>query len=1144
MMVLHPATATSKEQQLPAAVRPSAMRRRRSSKGTIAGFAKSKDTTTALAQEGLAEKLPCLPLSSPTEARTVIKPCHMAHLALAATINAVQMGAPTYLNLCPPRARRELRNAMHKQRLVRQQHQQLAEHTVLLQQFMGENALQLYEAQEKEYLNSNALADDSDDDEMSSGDEEGLRDIAELFSEESTALDKEQRNLREPLYTPVTTDGVSKRPFARRKIRFFDGISAAETSTARSYLENEARRSKRRSAMQLTRLLKRAQGEEWRRKWGQDAAAAGHDNRRDTPEERDLLDGGLSRISAKMTPAMAAALILESLAISKLESLEGMAMCYDGIVAAGMAIVGSRPDLSGRLPDNENKSRTPSRSEIVSALAPLLISSLEQPSGDVILHLAKLRRMCGTLSYQRRFVQRVAPVLVRPPRGAVWCLRHQNDMESILAATELIFDAASDIFSKGWHERGQFLLADSKRAKTLDSAAKQLRSLSNEPAADSCFNLGLSGHSSHKWLAARKRKEAVHVSSEPLAEWEVVAVVGQIKVSISSVMGTDWSRVTAQADVPRPFRRAFSASTKNARGVLQSSSVDASPKSAIVSSPRSPARQAKHGKTPHSPPHLPSSTLASSSESLENAFGTMYSQPTLDRAMSPTPPGPPSSRVDSFSASTPPKSPKSPQRESLRGQVESAPTTAPLSPKRGKIGVKATLSLGGAAPSTIAPILTPLSPSASSVGTSGSGELVSYRPSASSVASMSSASGTSTSYRMLTSTAAERKRTVAACRALRAQIQRFEDAFVQLHGRPPKGAAERAPLATTYAQYREWKRAIRADAACRIQALLRGSHTRSKQLRKNNAKLSQIVMKRPGRPGYVGDDSIMNHISIPVEIGDATADPSPPLAAGTAPAPSFSEGYGSSGPALSPQWASTIRRRNNSGDRVVGESLSSPPSATRRPLSSPTSQGSSSSTSSDLSHLSLDELQARKRDLKRQLKQYDITFARRHGRMPVKAEKEPIRHLYESYNSLKNQITHAEQEGRLSQTSSPLSSVPLAHPDSPSAGSDSGQSASEDTTIRAGPLPTRPNRRRAPRDVASPPITSGAANNLTSQDLQTLKAEKTQLHQMLRSYERDFFEEHRRQVSSFGDIRPVASQYRRYKEIKKTIAAIQQPGDS
>ena len=103
-------------------------------------------------------------------------------------------------------------------------------------------------------------------------------------------------------------------------------------------------------------------------------------------------------------------------------------------------------------------------------------------------------------------------------------------------------------------------------------------------------------------------------------------------------------------------------------------------------------------------------------------------------------------------------------------------------------------------------------------------DIVPYQPSS---ASLSSPTTSHTShYRTLTSTAAERKQTVAACRALRAQITRFEEAFIQLHGRPPKGAAERAPLATTYAQYREWKRAIRADAACRIQALFRGARTR------------------------------------------------------------------------------------------------------------------------------------------------------------------------------------------------------------------------------------------------------------------------------------------------------------------------------
>jgi hypothetical protein len=82
------------------------------------------------------------------------------------------------------------------------------------------------------------------------------------------------------------------------------------------------------------------------------------------------------------------------------------------------------------------------------------------------------------------------------------------------------------------------------------------------------------------------------------------------------------------------------------------------------------------------------------------------------------------------------------------------------------------------------------------------------------------------------------------------------------------------------------------------------------------------------------------------------------------------------------------------------------------------------------------------------------------------------------------------------------------------------------------------------KNLKSPPIaTSPAPPVPPSQDLAALKAEKGQLHQMLLSYEKDFFKEHIRQVSSFADIKPVASQYRRYKEIKKAIAALQQGGE-
>jgi hypothetical protein len=197
--------------------------------------------------------------------------------------------------------------------------------------------------------------------------------------------------------------------------------------------------------------------------------------------------------------------------------------------------------------------------------------------------------------------------------------------------------------------------------------------------------------------------------------------------------------------------------------------------------------------------------------------------------------------------------------------------------------------------------------------------------------------------------------------------------------------------------------------------------------------------------------------------------------------------------------------------------------------------------------MSLPELQARKKELKQQLKQYDMTFARQHGRMPVKAEKEPIRHLYESYNALKNQIQMLEQEGahlpagmQSQSSSSRPPPISLSPPQGMMAGPDSSGDDSSPTTSPSIVM-TRPKRKPARQSPPSAgPAPASTPTGAPSQDLAALKAEKQKLHQMLRSYEKDFFKEHKRQVSSFADIKPVASQYRRYKEIKKAIAQQQQ----
>lgn len=1158
MMVLHSSESRT------AVMQKAATLRRRRSKGTIVAYGnenKSVESSDLKESQNSSVSVSSQPQHNATESSSSepAKPCHVARLSLMSAQNLLKMGARAQLLLCPPgRLRRELQTDLRqKSRTITPSKRVSTESSggyYGLDKLIGRESLKDYEILEEEsLLNSNTF--DESDEEASSGDEDEMCDFNEMFSEESPPLDDQDRylHLREPLFVSAGAEhgmanaggpmsmgpnAPGKLPFNRRKVRLFDMMTAADVTKARAYVRKELRRAKMRDALILSRHLRKAQMEERRRRRLEKGEPV--DDLPDvdyvTPEEKALLNGGVEPLKP-MTPGLAAALLLESLAVNKTESLEGMSKCYDGIVAAGVALLDSQPVDPTSLSHHERA--RPLRSQVMAALAPLLITSLEQPSGEVILTLAKIRRMCGTVRYQRRFVQRIAANLIRPPSGAMWCLKHQNDMEAIMVATELIFDAAFDIFGKGWYERGRSLLADTKRAKTLDAAAKKLKSLSSAEPSDG-LALGFPGNRRRHLAASKRVGEA---AGESLAEWEVIAVDRQIRVSIGNVFSMDWSRIAFHSDIPRPHnRRATVTSAKRYSTLPQAASSEMSPKS-MASSPRSPSKSMY--KTPQSPPHMPMSSSAQHPESMDHVFGPSYPVGSAaDRPSSPPPPGLPSppavqrsnsKEMDSKTPMTPPRSPKSPQRppthvDALRLSDAPPPANlAPLSPKRNKFTGKETLGI------TPVQVMTPLSPSASSVGTTGSGEIISYKPSS---ASLSTTGSTMAAHhRMLTSTAAERKRTVAACRALRAQIQRFEDAFIALHGRAPKGAAERAPLATTYAQYREWKRAIRADAACRIQALFRGANTRWKLLRLNNPALTRVVMKKAGRSK--GVENIVDQISIPVEIGQSDHDRSASIP--LAPSSSTASSLSGHGQALAPQWASKIARRKSSDQNSL------PTASSGSHYTSPSSP-QQSTLSSDANKVSLAELQNRKRDLKQQLKQYDMNFARRHGRMPVKAEKEPIRHLYESYNALKNQISMLEQEHRhppsqQSPVQSPVASNPLPQRVSPTSGSDSGHSGGEDSPARmaSNPPPSARGKRKLPK-AASPPIVTAPVSQPTvpTQDLASLKAEKTQLHQMLRSYERDFFREHRRQVSSFADIRPVANQYRRYKEIKKAIAALQQ----
>jgi len=1032
-------------------------------------------------------------------------------------------------------------------------------------------------------------------------------------------------------------------PFNYRKLQYFDIITASDKSTARSYLNGEIKELMKLRNGVLFDYLKLMQDGERGIESGSSMEGEGNEERdinqlenECIKSENEILSIPLSQRfslsqsqqsqqlqgdtnNKKLTPGLSAALLIESLSINKLESLEGLSKCYDGIVSAGLALLDLNNNNTDTNGENNNSTQGPgegrkgnkkqlSTSEIMGALSPLLISTLSQSSGDVLISLSKLRAYASTPRYQRRFVQRISPYLVRPSISSIWCIQHLNDVEAIVAAVEMILDYAEDVFSVGWYERGRNMLKmDSKRNT---AAINQLSRLNNTNDESGCGGglvglLSTPGHS-HHGLSLRRNKsggnkdQGMISNDSNMEEWEAIAIDTGIRQSIMDVFSRDWGRISTlnitskESEAPslRSSRRSHhgistvkskewtdTSSTATGSGGAggSSSSASSSQPATIAKSPRGPM----NSKLPLSPRNktetVPGAQLPSA-DALESTFGPSFSSQTeIDDNTTTT-----STNSVEASSSTPaveyPTAPSSPRRDNSKQQstpktppsahYQEASTRSSSDNNNDRISLPNFLSDHHHPPSSPSRSA-PLSPSSSVGGTS-----ISSMGTARSTNNMSSSSTTREQYRALTSTSTDRKRTVAACRALRAQITQFEDAFFQMHGRAPKGAAERAPLASTYMQYREWKRAIRADAACRIQALCRGAHVRLLLSRSDDPAVTRFVMKRRGsmHPSSSStSNKPLNHLRIPLDMGGG-ADETVTAASGGAAADSLrletrTGQRGGEDDSVEvfpvPNWRNRQGRGSSGSSQQQQTTSSSGSSPTNAPQHSPQRSSSSRRSSSslpDVSVMSLAELQQRKRELKQQLKLYDMNFHKQHGRMPEKREKEPIRHLYESYNAYKNQISTIEKgeaqpgpgtaafrgvtdAAAASSTPDNASPTNVTSPSqqhsggggdtSPNQGSHYRRSSSGGGTFNTDSIDM--NASATTQDDTNTNATSSSAE-VASQDLASLKAEKATLHQMLRSYEKDFFKQHKRQVSSFADIRPVAGQYRRYKEIKKAIA--------
>jgi len=90
---------------------------------------------------------------------------------------------------------------------------------------------------------------------------------------------------------------------------------------------------------------------EERRKPPSAKGASGGDRDHADEEDDDCefsapISTGVSQFPQPMTPSLSAALLIERFALNPMESIEGMAKCYDGIVAAGVALLESEQPTS------------------------------------------------------------------------------------------------------------------------------------------------------------------------------------------------------------------------------------------------------------------------------------------------------------------------------------------------------------------------------------------------------------------------------------------------------------------------------------------------------------------------------------------------------------------------------------------------------------------------------------------------------------------------------------------------------------------------------------------------------------------------------------------------------------------------------
>ncbi|CAI2375197.1 unnamed protein product [Moneuplotes crassus] len=195
-----------------------------------------------------------------------------------------------------------------------------------------------------------------------------------------------------------------------------------------------------------------------------------------------------------------------------------------------------------------------------------------------------------------------------------------------------------------------------------------------------------------------------------------------------------------------------------------------------------------------------------------------------------------------------------------------------------------------------------------------------------------------------------------------------------------------------------------------------------------------------------------------------------------------------------------------------------------------------------------DEIHQEKRNVKNELKYYDSAFIKIFARPPAREDKEPMRPLYMYYQNLRKAIQKkayakgSSDNGKKSRPSSVDSSggFSVGSVTSNISGSSIGDAIPESKVgVSTSKFPfTEEEAKKGPPLELMARMGMDNERDLKKQIHDFMK-ERKHLRKVLDMFQKDFLKTYNRKLRFTKDISPVASEFKRYKELKKEIAKLE-----